>query len=735
MLPFRWAAALWALFTLFVMRVAAQMLVGLGVGGFLPPWEEWFSGALSYPWLLSSQLILVGLLGKVCLDLSRGTGVFASRRPAIGSLLQAFGTVYALVMVIRYVIRMTLYPPERWTGGSIPIFFHWVLAGFVLIVARYHSSRAPRRTPARRQRLLVAASWAVVSAGLVVWIAYQLAPLALAHVLESRTPEFAVRIERRVAMPMADGVTLRADVYRPVRAGRTPTILVRIPFSKTFMNTLFATVIGRFWAERGYTVVVQGTRGRYESDGRFYPLTAERLDGRDTLAWVARQPWFNGRIGTWGGSAFGHTQWALVDEDSASLHAMMVQIWSTDFHGVVYRGGALALQSVLFWAMRSGGPTDVWPDETTLARAAATRPVRDADNRAGEDVAFYNDWIDHEERDAYWEAIDGTDRSRRLGAPIHLMAGWYDPFLPGQLADFVRIRREGAPAVARQSRLVVGPWGHAETIQLPGTIAVRNYRLESLAPSLPWFDRHLRGLLPMDDPSAPVRLFVMGINQWRDEQEWPLTRARPVRLYLRSTGHARGLSADGRLVPEAPAAGEPADVFDYDPNDPVPTRGGAMLGPHAGIARQNDVEAREDVLVYSGPPLETDMEVTGGVSVRLHVSTTAPSTDFTAKLVDVHPDGAAYNVADGILRRRYVPASDPARAQPTAIDVDLGPTSIVFRRGHRIRVEISSSNFPRFDRNPNTGDAASTAVRSVPATQALHHDPAAASFVLLPVVP
>jgi uncharacterized protein len=649
--------------------------------------------------------------------------------------LRAFGTGYALVMVIRYVIRMTLYPPERWTGGAIPIFVHGVLAGFVLLVARYHRSTATRRTTTRRQQLLLAGSWAVVSAGLVVWIAYQLAPLGLGYVLESRPAEFAVRIERSVPMQTADGVTLRADVYRPVRAGRTPTILVRIPFSKTLTNTLFATVIGRFWAERGYTVVVQGTRGRYESDGRFYPLISERQDGHDTLAWIAGQPWFNGRVGTWGGSAFGHTQWALVDEDPTRLHAMMVQIWSTDFHGVVHRGGALALQSALFWAMRSGGPTDVWPDETTLARAAATRPVRDADDRAGGDVTFFNDWIDHEQRDAYWEAIDGTDRSGRLGAPIHLMAGWYDPFLAGQLADFVRIRRESAPAVARRSRLVVGPWAHAETIQLPGTIAVRNYRLESLAPSLPWFDRHLRGLLPMDDPSAPVRLFVMGTNQWRDEEEWPLTRARPVAFYLRSTGHARGSTEDGRLVGEPPAAGEPADVFEYDPNDPAPTRGGAMLGPGSGIKRQNDVEARKDVLVYSGPPLETDMEVTGDVSVRLYVSTTAPSTDFTAKLVDVHPDGAAYNVADGILRRRYVPASDPARAQPTSVDVDLGPTSIVFRRGHRIRLEISSSNFPRFDRNPNTGDAAATAVRSVIATQAVHHGAAAASYLLLSVVP
>ena len=735
MSPFRYAAVLWVLFALFVMRVLGQMLVGLDGGAFLPPWEEWFSGALSYQWLLAGQLALVGLLGKVCLDLSRGTGYFAVRRPAVGSVLLRFGSLYALVMVTRYAIRMTLYPPERWTGGAVPIFFHWVLAGFVLTLARYHRSTATRQPRTRRHQLLLGGWWAVVAVGFIAWIAYQLAPLGLALALESRPAEFAVRIDRSVPMQTADGVTLRADVYRPVRAGRTPTILVRIPFSKTFMNRAFATVIGRYWAERGYTVVVQGTRGRYESDGRFYPLIAERQDGHDTLSWLAGQPWFNGRVGTWGGSAFGHTQWALVDDDPASLHAMMVQIWSTDFHSVVHRGGAVALQTTLFWAMRSGGPTDVWPDETALARAAATWPVRDADDRAGRDVAFFNDWIDHAERDAYWEAIDGADRPRRLRAPVHLMAGWYDPFLQSQVADFVRIRRESSSEVARRSRLVIGPWAHAETIRLPGNLTLPGYRLESLSPSLAWFDRHLRWLPPIDDPSAPVRLFVMGANHWRDEQEWPLARARPVALYLRSTGHARGTTEDGSLVPDAPAAVEPADVFEYDPNDPVPTKGGAMLGPGSGIARQNDVEARQDVLVYSTPPLEQDMEVTGEVSVRLYVATTAPSTDFTAKLVDVHPDGSAYNVADGILRRRYSPESDPSRAQPTSIDVDLGPTSIVFRRRHRVRLEISSSNFPRFDRNPNTGDVPSTAVRPVTAMQALHHGAAAASYVLLPVVP
>jgi putative CocE/NonD family hydrolase len=226
----------------------------------------------------------------------------------------------------------------------------------------------------------------------------------------------------------------------------------------------------------------------------------------------------------------------------------------------------------------------------------------------------------------------------------------------------------------------------------------------------------------------------MGTNEWRNEQEWPLQRARPTAFYLRSGGRAQSAAGDGRLALESPGAAEPADVFHYNPRDPVPTRGGAMLGFGAGVQRQNDVEARKDVLVYSTSPLEEDIEVTGDVLVRLYVATTAPSTDFTAKLVDVHPDGAAYNVADGILRRRYTPEADPARVQPTSVDITLGATSIVFRRGHRVRLEISSSNFPRFARNPNTGEPASSAVLLERATQAVHHGPEAASYLLLPIV-
>jgi uncharacterized protein len=548
-----------------------------------------------------------------------------------------------------------------------------------------------------------------------------------------RPAQYAVAIERGVTMTTSDGVTLAADVHRPKTKEQGPTILVRIPFSRSFKNSLGADAVARFWASRGYTVVVQGTRGRYDSGGAFYPLRHERQDGIETLAWLERQPWFDGRLGMWGGSAFGHTQWAIADQARPGPSALMIQIASTSFREMFHAGGAFALESALYWAARSGGRVDVDPSYAALERGFDGFPVIEADDRAVGNVPFFDDWLLHREADAYWAAIDGEGRGRALKAPVLLMAGWYDPFLPTQLRDFETIRREAEPRVAEGSRLVVGPWIHADAVRFPDGSTGDAYRKASIAPSVAWFDHHLMGL-PLDASlAAPVRIYVMGENIWRDEQEWPLARTRYAPFYLRGGGRANSAAGDGRLTAEPPDAPEPADSYVYDPRQPAPSRGGAMLGPRAGIAPQNDVEARSDILVYTGEPLERDMEVTGPVRAVLYVATDAPNTDFTVKLVDVHPDGKAYNVSDGILRRDHPPPG--ASAAPTEIAIELWPTSMLFRRGHRIRVEVSSSNYPRFDRNPNTGRDIPTERAPVPAKQSVMHRPAAPSRIILPIIP
>ena len=310
------------------------------------------------------------------------------------------------------------------------------------------------------------------------------------------------------------------------------------------------------------------------------------------------------------------------------------------------------------------------------------------------------------------------------------MAGWYDPFLPTQLEDFIRIRRDGRPEVASASRLIIGPWAHARSVTFPSGVTPRNYRLESLEPSISWFDQHLRSSGPRSQTTAPVRIYVMGENAWRDEQDWPLARTRYTLFYLQSNGKANSSAGDGVLKSNPPTSRQPPDTFVYDPQNPIPTAGGAMIGPRAGIALQNHIETKPDVLIYSTAPLEEDVELTGPVSLVLYVSTTAPYTDFTGKLVDAHPDGSAYNVCEGIIRRRYIPSG-----HPTQIQIDLWPTSMLFQKGHRIRLEVSSSNYPRFDRNPNTGRPIATETRSIAATQTIYHDAKTPSHLLLPVIP
>lgn len=535
----------------------------------------------------------------------------------------------------------------------------------------------------------------------------------------------SVTVTRDVALTTPDGVRLVADVFRPSSHAAAPTILVRIPFTNTFGNRLRSDAVAHFWAGRGYNVVIQGTRGRYKSSGNHYPLRHERDDGIATLHWLADQAWFDGRLGMWGGSAFGYTQWVLADQTAPGPQALMIQIASTDFYGMFYPGGAFSLESALFWAVRSRGAEDADPSADDLERGFASFPVIEADDRAAGDTGFFNDWASHVERDSYWQSIDGHDRARTLRAPVLLMGGWFDPFLPGQIRDFQRLRNAADPHVASESRLIIGPWSHADAVTLPGTQTQIPYRQAALTPSIDWFDRHLLG--QTNTTGAPVKIFVMGDNVWRDEQEWPLARAETAVYYL---DHPDDQSQPGRLGLAPPAHDVEPYRYIYDPRNPTPTAGGAMLGPRAGIAQQNAIEARDDVLLFFTEPFAQDTEITGEVSLVLHAATDAPSTDFTAKLVDRYPDGTVYNVSDGIVRHRFARAGHAEE-----IVIQLWPTSMVFKKGHRIGLEIASANYPRYDRNPNTGNVVALETRPVPAHQTVFVGTSHPSRLLLPLVP
>jgi putative CocE/NonD family hydrolase len=573
---------------------------------------------------------------------------------------------------------------------------------------------------------------ALALSDLATWLPTSVTTAVTAHLVGARAGQNRVIYEPDTGFLADDGIRLSADVYRPATAGPAPTLLVRLPLSRTRTHLAFADLLGHFWGERGYNVAIQGLRGRFRSAGTYTPFIHERDDGIATLRWLHAQPWFDGRLGTFGGSVFGYTQWAIADQTAPGPGALIIQIASTDNYRMFYPGGAFSLQSALYWALTDRGSEDVFPAQAELLPGYAELPVVHASRKAGRPSAVFETWASHPTKDAYWRAVDGESRARTLAAPALLMAGWYDPYLPSQLADYEQIQREAAPNVAEGSRLIIGPWTHAREVELPGGFKPGDYRFASLAPSLPFFDALLHPAgVPAGVPTAKVKLFVMGENVWRDEPAWPLSRAKEVAFYLGSAGHANSASGDGLLSTISPVADQPQDAFTYDPLNPVPSLGGAMLALAGtnGVALQGAVETRPDVLVYSTPPLDAPLEVTGPVSLILHVATTARATDFTAKLVDVWPDGRAFNLSDGILRQTY------NREQATSIRIALWPTCNVFGQGHRIRLEVSSSNYPRFDRHPNTLEPPELATETQIARQTIFHDLAHGSRLLLPLIP
>lgn len=728
-----------ALAALFVMRVVGQFAVAFFHVGFLPPVEAWMSGVMPYSWLLAAQLAIIFLMAKVCLDLHRSNGFFARKSGRFGRFLLEGGALYLLVMSLRYAIHMALYPHERWFGGAIPIFFHIVLAGFVLVWGSFHLQTVRQKVGNRWTARVFRVS---AMLGILLWIAYLLAPYVMAQQFHLRPAVYAVKIEPDVPVPVAPGVMLVADIYHPMHLDRSPTVLVRIPYTKNPTNMLTANIIGRLWAERGYTAVVQCTRGRGGSGGEYYPLSNDREDGIKTLHWLSKQPWYDGHIAGWGGSSFGISQWAIADQSAPGFSAMHIYEASTNIYRMFHPGGAFSLYSALAWAVTCGRKTDLpqWPKPEKIAERADVFPLADADrNSTGMEVDFFNDWVSHSGRDRYWQDIDGIERTKSLKAPVLLMAGWCDAFLPTQLQDYLKVKAEAEPDVAQRTKLVIGPWIHGDEFVLPDGTKPSLFRAATLALSLDWFDHivlgrplpaqisclnpHHRGdLCRCNVPhlsSAPIQIFIMGKNFWRSENEWPLARTQFTSLYLNRD----------KLSFSKPVDRQKPDRFVYDPRRPVPTAGGAMIGKVPAMIKQNAAQSRPDVLCFTTDLLKHDVELTGPVKAELFVSSDAPCTDFTAKLVDVHPDGTAYNVCDGILRRRF------SGSKVQKVEIELWPTSMVFFKKHKIRLDVSSSNFPRYDRNPNTGRPSAFETNPRIAVQTVFHDSNFPSRLIVPVIP
>ena len=533
---------------------------------------------------------------------------------------------------------------------------------------------------------------------------------------------------------MRDGTRLSTNVFLPKTGGRFPTVLVRTPYGKG--NDLLES--WRSFPERGYAVVVQDVRGRYQSSGSFGSMTQESDDGSDTLDWIARQDWSNGNVAMMGGSYLGMVQWRAALSRNPHLKAIFPVVAGCDEYRDRYysRGGALKLGHRMLWLhenmRKAGAPT------LDFRLFTKVLPLRFADRAAtGQVLPLFQNALRHPNYDSYWKRTSTCQALDGVRVPAFIVGGWYDNYVQSDLDAYQALRRQGVPA-----RILIGPWPHNMAQRFPqvdygpnAMAPVRNFQME-------WFDRWTRTPQTQMAERAPVKLFTMGSNQWRDEAEWPLARTRYTPLFLASGGNANSSRGNGQLS-RTVAVKQRTDRFVYDPLDPVPTQGGAVCcNPRVfpwGPLDQREVEKRQDVLVYTSEVLTRDVEATGLVRAILYVSTTATDTDFTAKLVDVFPSGEARLLTDGILRLRYRRSlekpvlAEPGRVYP--ITVDVGVTSNVFLAGHRIRLEVASSNFPKFDRNLNTGRPMAEEDKPKTATQTIYHDAQHPSHLLLPVIP
>ncbi len=567
----------------------------------------------------------------------------------------------------------------------------------------------------------------------------------------------AVVIEQNIDAKMRDGTVLRADVYRPSEEGTYPVLVQRTPYNKEFWPFTAATFDPRRAASSGYVVVIQDVRGRWASDGdEFVPYLNEMDDGADTVEWAAKLPWSDGKVGAYGISYMGGSAWQAAFAAPSPLKAISpwTSAYSWDVH--MWRGGALMLGLLASWSLGIG--------LTVLPRKKIGRPefisefmqlIEDIDSfdevlrnlpvnkiaalrpDDSEFIPFVFDWMSRPPGDPIDKQILKEDLHANVTVPSLILSGWHDLTIGNDLLHYQQAKQRD-----QFTKLIVGPWSHANVASFMPVVgdidfgmrasgALLDLKEDLTALQLRWFDRWLKGERNGIDEEPPVKIFVQGLNRWRDESEWPLARAEQRKLYMQRGG---GLSWD------VPSGGSEQAAYVYDPLDPCPTRGGTLLLPLSyprGPVDQRPITGRSDALLFQTDVLSSDLEVTGPVSANLFAATEGKDTDWVVKLCDVYPDGRIINMCDGILRASYR-TGERKLIEPGAVleyTVDMWATSVLFKAGHRIAVIITSSDFPRYDRNPNTGEVPTEAITMKPVRQTIFMDAGRPSHVLLPVIP
>lgn len=559
-----------------------------------------------------------------------------------------------------------------------------------------------------------------------------------------------VTVLKDVVQLMRDGTRLYADVYLPRGEGPFPALLERTPYSKDNSSEVQAAAPA-FFATRGYAVIIQDVRGRFKSEGKFIPFHDDgwgvNRDGYDSVEWVAAQPWCNGQVGTIGGSYSGATQYRLAPTQPPHLKAMFARESSADYWAEwVYRGGAFELAFMLSWTVQwtynnlrhLTGEAEYELHKGVLAKALEEieswqwqLPLSPNPLVVGLDD-WYNDFLAHPDDGPFWQRWSIETQHQRVETPITHLGGWFDIFLNGTLKNFTGIKTKANRAETRQAqRLIVGPWVHGPLNLEPqiqgqvdfGPEASRGFNTLRL----PWFDYWLKGVENGLLAEPPVYLFVMGENKWRSAVDYPLPETRYTPWYL----HEHGV-----LNQAKPGGAESADSYLYDPDDPVPTLGGNTLNIPGGPYDQRPIEER--CLLYTSEPLPHDLTIIGPVTCNLFGLSSAPDTDWVVRLTDVAPDGFSRLLCDGILRARYRNSGlAPELLTPHQVyefKVDLWATANTFKAGHRLRVAVTSSSFPRYDRNLNTGGAFGMEAKGQVALNTVFHDAMRPSCLILPVI-
>jgi uncharacterized protein len=579
----------------------------------------------------------------------------------------------------------------------------------------------------------------------------------------------AIKLDQNVSATMRDGVVLRADVYRPVTKTRVPVILMRTQYGKSEAQVEPSRFRSPAWfASQCYIVVVQDVRGQYASDGDFYEYVHEAQDGYDTVEWAAHLQGAVPKVGMYGSSYVGATQWLAAVTAPPSLKTIIPSNTASDFYdGWTYEDGAFRLDFIEPWMIGTIARTAaLHRKDEQLARALAEAPHQIAGllsyrpyrnfpplrPEQPEAAPYFFDAIKHSTRDEYWKSISIEADYSRVKVPVLAFEGWYDAFLNGGLRNFSGMIQQGGTAYAQEhQRIVIGPWDHLGWGRAESPVSPR---LKAIGPvadspvnelSLAWFDHFLKGIDNGVGTGPRVDYFVMGENEWHVADSWPPRDTRYESWFLHSGGHAAASTGDG-LLDSRPASGsepEAADHFTYEPWNPVPSVGGhsccLWTTSSQGQFDQSAIEKRGDILVYSSKPLNESLEIAGPITVVLYASTSARDTDFTAKLVDVYPDGTAINLNNGIQTGRFRESLEkPSLFTAGTVyryEIHVWPTANLFRTGHRIRLEISSSDYPQFAPNPNTGETFGQSVSWQSAQQTILHDAEHPSAVILPMVP